>query len=619
MAPDVAEPRPATMRPVRRVLGVLAATLVAVGAVVIVPPAQAQGSDVTLQILRQSPWSSAYHRSLLTIDLLAYNGGAGPLDDLRIEVSFGPHVESRGDYATVLTTGPDTTIASVTEPVRGEVGPGNNRTIEVSADLATTPGIDQTDSQTYPAVVQLLTGDTVLASLVTPVIYLVRPPEAPMLSATWVQLPSPIAFGADGTLVDTGFPGELAHGGTLRAPLDAVANATVGRHPHGPMDLVVDPLLVTQARDLFDGYRTRDGTEVASDTAPARQAGSYLRSLSTVVSSPGAVETVANPYANPLLPAMLQAQLTTLLAGQRLGGDEVLSSLGAEPASNIAKPADGQLSDDALSWLAGVGTGIVLGDADTVDRSAAQGFLAPAPTVPMPTAGGTLTMVLPDPDTQALFERADLLADPVRAAQIVLGELAVIWKEAPVPSAPIVRGIAIAPPPTLPVEMWDPLLQRVSEAPFLEPVTAAELVARISAPEPEPRRRAGRALERGVRYLVCARDRRAEPQRRGVRVDARPGQRGADRASSQAVHRHRAPVRDGPGRGPAVVGIRRCGDPGGVRRRDAARELHLHVHLARGNDPDRDGRPGRHAAAGDGRAHRLRLLVPERLQPERRG
>ena len=95
-------------------------------------------------------------------------------------------------------------------------------------------------------------------------------------------------------------------------------------------------------------------------------------------------------------------------------------------------------------------------------------------------------MVLPDPDTQALFERGDLLADPVRAAQIVLGELAVIWKEAPVPSAPIVRGIAIAPPPTLPVDMWDPLLQRVSEAPFLEPVTAAELVARISAPNPNP-------------------------------------------------------------------------------------------------------------------------------------
>ena len=66
------------MRPVRRALGVLAATLVAVGAVVVVPPAQAQDSGVTLQILRQSPWSSKGHRSTLTINVSAYNGGAGP-------------------------------------------------------------------------------------------------------------------------------------------------------------------------------------------------------------------------------------------------------------------------------------------------------------------------------------------------------------------------------------------------------------------------------------------------------------------------------------------------------------------------------------------------------------
>jgi len=264
------------MRPVRRVLGVLAATLVAVGAVLVVPPAQAQGSGVTLQVLRQSPWSSAYHRSTLNIDVGAHNGAADALTDLRIEVSFGPHIASRGDYSAVLASGPASIIASVTEPVRGDIAPGGDRTIGVAVDLATTPGIDQTDSQTYPAVIQLLTGDTVLASLITPVIYLVRPPEAPMLSAVWVQLPSPIAFGADGTLVDSGFQRALAPGGALRAPLDAVADVTAAPHPHGPLDLVIDPLLIAQARDLADGYRTTDGIEVASDAAPA---GVFLRTL----------------------------------------------------------------------------------------------------------------------------------------------------------------------------------------------------------------------------------------------------------------------------------------------------------------------------------------------------
>jgi hypothetical protein len=472
------------MRPVRRVLGVLAATLVVVGVVVVVPPAQAQGSGVTLLVLQQSPWSSAFHRSLLNIDLDAHNGSADVLSDLRIEVSFGPHIESRGDYASVLTSGPSSIISSITKPVRDEVAPGEDRTIPIAVDLATTPGIDQTDSQTYPAVIELLTGDSVLASLITPVIYLVRPPEAPMLSATWIQLPAPIAFGADGTLVDAGFQSAIAPQGVLRAPLDAVADATTGPHPHGPLDLVLDPMLITQARDLADGYRTVDGTEVASNTPPARQARTFLSTLSTVVSDPGATETVANPYANPLLPAMLQGQLATQLAAQRLGGAVVVGSLGAQPVATVAKPSGGQLSDTALAWLARVGTDVVLGDAGTFDRSTTQGFLAPAPTVPVTTPDGAMTMVQPDPDTQALFDRPDLVADPVRASQIVLGELAVIWKEAPVPTAPLVRGIAVAPPPTLPSAMWGPLLERLSEAPFLEPVTATELVDRVEPPNP---------------------------------------------------------------------------------------------------------------------------------------
>jgi hypothetical protein len=91
-------------------------------------------------------------------------------------------------------------------------------------------------------------------------------------------------------------------------------------------------------------------------------------------------------------------------------------------------------------------------------------------------------MVLPDPDVQALFERSDLLADPVRAAQVVLGELAVIWKQQPVPSAPTIRGIAVAPPASAPAQLWAPLLDRLADAPFLSPVTATDLVAN-AAPE----------------------------------------------------------------------------------------------------------------------------------------
>jgi hypothetical protein len=89
-------------------------------------------------------------------------------------------------------------------------------------------------------------------------------------------------------------------------------------------------------------------------------------------------------------------------------------------------------------------------------------------------------LVLPDPNTQALFDRTDLVSDPVRAAQIVLGELAVIWKQEPVPIDPIKRGVAIAPPSTLPPAMWAPLLDRLAGAPFLQPVSMSQLVDKVN-------------------------------------------------------------------------------------------------------------------------------------------
>jgi hypothetical protein len=95
-------------------------------------------------------------------------------------------------------------------------------------------------------------------------------------------------------------------------------------------------------------------------------------------------------------------------------------------------------------------------------------------------------MVLPEPSVQALFADAELLADPVRASQVVIGELAVIWKQEPVPAPPTVRGIAVAPPATLPAAMWAPLLDRLQGAPFLAPVSATELVERAVPHIPNP-------------------------------------------------------------------------------------------------------------------------------------
>jgi hypothetical protein len=109
------------------------------------------------------------------------------------------------------------------------------------------------------------------------------------------------------------------------------------------------------------------------------------------------------------------------------------------------------------------------------------------PVAVLDGGGGPLDVALPDPDVQALMGRADLLADPVRGAQAILGELAMIWKEQPVPVESGIRGIVVAPPPVLPPTIWSPLLARLSQAPFLEPVPAGALAERIE-PAGEPAR-----------------------------------------------------------------------------------------------------------------------------------
>ncbi len=128
----------------------------------------------------------------------------------------------------------------------------------------------------------------------------------------------------------------------------------------------------------------------------------------------------------------------------------------------------------------------MLADANAVDRPAQPNEYAPPPTASVVTPKGEhLSLVLPDPSTQGLLERPDVLADPVRAAQVVLGELAVIWREQPVPAdqpdgTPTVRGLALGLSSTLPAELWGELVPRLAFAPFLRPVHAQELVGQVN-------------------------------------------------------------------------------------------------------------------------------------------
>jgi hypothetical protein len=451
-------------------------------------PASAQSSAVSLSLLSQSPWNARYGDPRLKISVVATNLSASALGHLSVGLSIGPHYETVAGYESSLVEGPTSPMFETEESVGGRLEPNTSTTLKISVDLSTATGIEQTDSQVYPARVDVRSNGSVVASLATPVLYFVQPPIAPMLLASWIELQPTIAFGPDGRLLDTAFPDALSPQGQLGAPIGAL-NGALGRlGPAGafPMSVIVEPALVEQAQRVASGFTLADGTAVAKGTDGPQKAATFLDSLANAAHGPG-VRTVATPFAGPTIPSMLASGLGHDLEDQRSLGLETLQALtGTTLQTDVARPTAGSLSDDAIGWLADKGATTVLGNFDTVARHAQGSSLNPDPTATVSAPDGSnVALVLPDPGVEGLLARPDLLADPVRAAQAVLGELAVIWKESPVPEGGNVRGVALALPSSLSPGMWTPMLERLQGTPFLRLKDVATFVSSVN-PSGEP-------------------------------------------------------------------------------------------------------------------------------------
>jgi hypothetical protein len=178
---------------------------------------------------------------------------------------------------------------------------------------------------------------------------------------------------------------------------------------------------------------------------------------------------------------LLASGLSTDLATQQAAGRETVREiLGVDPVMTVVRPPEGALDDAAVSALAALGASTILGDADTVERPPQPNEFAPPPTATLAVGGHAVDLVLPDTGTQALLSQTGFLADPVRAAQATLGELATIWREQPVPSTP--RGISVLLPAHSPARFWGAFLGRLTSAPFLRPVAATDLVSEVPPP-----------------------------------------------------------------------------------------------------------------------------------------
>ncbi|MEO8475785.1 MAG: DUF6049 family protein [Actinomycetota bacterium] len=446
-----------------------------------VPVARAQDqTDVTLRLVAQTAWTTLKD-PVLSVTVEASNDGAASIDDLSFGVTIGQPIRSRTLYGSSLVDGPgDSPVFTQTFARKDSLTPGEPRSFSEDIDLSSIGGVSAVDSLVYPFRIDLRSGGVPVAAINSAAIHLVRPPEQPLRLSWWAEFSAGATFDPDGRLADRGFEASIADGGALSSQLDALVRIADDAERQAAFDLVLQPSTLDQLARMREGYERTDGSQVNPADPPAQDADRMLRRLARLASDPQ-VEPSAMPFSAPLLPSLLATTLAPDLTTQlALGRRTVALTLDHPPVREVIRPPQGALDGATIALLSSRGILTVLGDADTVERPEQENAYAPLSTVGVPvTGGGEVSIVLPDPDLTGLLADPAIDQDPILAAQVVLGELATIWRESPVPVPPTVRGVSLALPASLPSGIWGPITRRLAEAPFLRGVTARQLVRQV--------------------------------------------------------------------------------------------------------------------------------------------
>lgn len=453
----------------------------------IASPARAQGEpNATIRLIRQTAYTTP-DQPEIRLAIRISNVGDVTIPDAVIGWRLGPKVLSRVGYETALQEGPPYAAAADTVSRAGDIEPGETTDVAIKIDTSETGAIED-DSGVYPLQIELRSGDEdeLTTSMTTAVIHIFQPPEKRVWFSWWTEVATPIAFGPDGTLIDLGYESTLESGGGIVAQVEALRDLLQAPPARAAIDLIVSPVALDQLERAADGYERADGTTVPSDDPAPVAAAATLEDLREIAASPLA-RLHAMPFAAPRLPALLSAGLGTHLDAHWRVGDETFERILGEPPDPTAARPPGLAFDQAsVDALEARGVTTLLGAVDTVDRPPQENDFAPPPAATLPTSmGGDVTLLLPDPGATALLDDPDVREDPILAAQVLLGELATIWKEQPVPAEGVERGLALDLAPDLPAAFWDPAVRRLTQAPFLEPAHAGDLRGHV-LPPPEP-------------------------------------------------------------------------------------------------------------------------------------
>jgi hypothetical protein len=449
-------------------------------------PARAQEPPSALiRLIGQTAWTTP-EKPLLRITLKITNDGVSTITEPVIGWTLGPKVTSRVQYETALDEGPVFPASAETVPVLADLAPGASKEVKIRIDTSETGGIAQDDSGVYPLQLELRSQDQPIAAVTTAAIHIFQRPQKPVLFSWWTEVATPVAFGPDGTLIDPGFEEMLRSRSGVVAQVDALTDLLRTDPSETPVDLVISPVALDQLRQARDGYERKDGVSVPADAFAPRVADETLEKLVEIAGDPGA-RLHAMPFAAPRLPALLSPGLRSHLEAQWQTGDEAFQRiLGERPDPAVARPPGLVFDQASVDVLAARGVTTILGAADSVERPLQPNDFAPAPAATLRTTSGeSVSLLLPDPGAQALLSDPGRRDDPVLTAQVVLGELATIWKEIPVPRPDVVRGLALDLFPDLPAGIWSQVLRRLAGAPFLNPIHAEELPSGVR-PRPLP-------------------------------------------------------------------------------------------------------------------------------------
>jgi hypothetical protein len=463
----------------------------------IVAPARAQveaAASATIRLLSQTAWTSP-EDPMLKIVVRLRNDGSSTIEAPELGWALGRKIGAREEYENALVEGPEFAAKADTELVRDPLPPGASAIVPITIDTTLTDAIDHDDSGVYALQLELRSEGEPITAVTTAAIHIAQEPQQRVLFSWWADVDEAVAFGPNGALIGSRFEFEkdLETGGGIVAQVEAIADLVAAGNDadadpeEAPLvDVVVSPAALDQLAQAADGYRRTDGTTVPpEDPAPVAAADTLERLRQ--IAEDGDVRLHAMPFASPRIPSLLDSILESHLVEQWRLGDETFERLvGESPDPTVTRPPGLVFDQDSIDAMYDRGTTTVLGAPDSASRPIDPLGFAPPPAATLSTtSGGTVNILLPDPGTQAMLTDRELLEDPVRAAQAVLGELATIWREQPVPGEEIERGLALDLPATLPSEMWGPLVRRLSRAPFLRGTHAEDLAGQIR-PLPEP-------------------------------------------------------------------------------------------------------------------------------------